>query len=49
MNSLKSTLSTKESPTKSKSGVDGSLLKGVNKSKSQSLWALEFDHDEAAT
>ena len=49
MNSLKAALSTKESSHRNKDDIDNSLLKGVNKSKNQSLWALDVDEDEAAT
>ena len=49
MNPLKFALSTKDGSSKSKSDVDGSLLKGVNKSKNQGLWAFDVDNDEAAT
>lgn len=49
MHSLKFALSTQESPTKSKGDVDGSLLKGVNKSKNQSLWAFDLENNEEAT
>ena len=49
MNPLKFALSTKDTSAKNKNDVDGSLLKGVNKSKSQGLWAFDVDNDEAAT
>lgn len=45
MNSLKKALSTEGQKTtdRDKVGANESLLKGVNKSKSQSIWALDMD------
>lgn len=45
MNSLKKTLSTEaqRSTDRDKMGANESLLKGVNKSKSQSIWALDME------
>ena len=51
MNSLKFALSTQDSEPKQKDKreVNGSLLKGVNKSKSQALWALDIDNNDRVT
>jgi hypothetical protein len=49
MHSLKATLSGKDSPSKQANEVNGSLLKGVNKSKNSTMWALDADGDDAAT
>lgn len=49
MKSLKFALSGEDSPSKGKGDVDGSLLKGVNKSKNQSMLAFDLDEDEPAT
>ena len=49
MNPLKFALSTHDTSLKQRPDVDGSLLKGVNTSKGQSLWAFDVDTDEAAT
>lgn len=49
MNSLKFALSTKEPSTKDKADIDNSLLRGVNKSKNQSLWALDVDTNDEVT
>lgn len=45
MHSLKATLSGKDSPGKQTKAVNDSLLKGVNKSKNSTLWALDADMD----
>ena len=49
MHSLKATLSGNDSPIKQTNDANGSLLKGVNKSKNSTMWAFEADMDEAAT
>ena len=52
MNSLKFALSTQDSESKqkeSKRDANGSLLKGVNKSKSEALWALDMDSNDRVT
>lgn len=45
MNSLKKALSTEgqKASDRDKGGANESLLKGVNKSKSQGIWALDMD------
>jgi hypothetical protein len=47
MKSLKSALSTQDHRGKGKEQdeANGSLLRGVNKSKSQSMWAFDVDCD----
>jgi hypothetical protein len=44
-------LSTESRPSKDKDkeGANASLLKGVNKSKSQSMWALDMDNGDQVT
>jgi len=49
MHSLKATLSGIDSPTKHTNDPNKSLLKGINKSKNSTMWALDADVDEAAT
>lgn len=51
MNSLKFALSTDErSPRgREKMEVNGSLLKGVNRSKAEGVWALDVDSNDKVT
>lgn len=49
MKSLKFALSTEESRKTDKGEIDGSLLRGVNKSKNQSMWAFDADDIEDGT
>lgn len=48
MKSLKSTLCTQEQNPrgKEKEETNGSLLRGVNKSKSHTMWAFDVEKDE---
>jgi hypothetical protein len=51
MNSLKLALSTDQrSPNaRDKAEVNGSLLKGVNRSKAEGLWSLDVDSNDRVT
>lgn len=51
MNSLKLALSTEEGAAsgREKAEVNGSLLKGVNRSKAEAVWALDVDSNERAS
>lgn len=51
MKSLKMTLLSVHSPQtdKSNDGLNSSLLKGVNKSKSHTMWTLDVDDNDEIT
>jgi hypothetical protein len=49
MKSLKSTLCVAERGGKERDDGETSLLRGVNKSKSQSMWAFDVEAESATT
>jgi len=49
MNSLKFALSKDEAKPTNKEGINGSLLRGVNKSKAEGIWALDMDNNAELT